>query len=99
MENGVLVAAHKVSGYVGITRLAVGTAEEEKEGKELNCVHTGHKFSFSKGADAQLSQQSSGGGGLEWGGHSAALGLPNIPFRRAFPGISKERSTLLGTLK
>lgn len=34
VENGVLVAAHKVSGYVGITRLVVDTAEEEREREE-----------------------------------------------------------------
>lgn len=36
MENGVLVAVHKVSGYVGITRLAVDTVGEERGEKELS---------------------------------------------------------------
>lgn len=30
-KMGVLVAAHQVSGYVGITRLVVDTAEGERE--------------------------------------------------------------------
>lgn len=42
VENGVLVAVHRVSGYVSITRLAVDTVEEEREKKELSCVHVSH---------------------------------------------------------
>jgi hypothetical protein len=42
VENGVLVAVHRVSGYVSITRLAVDTVGEEREEKELSYMHVSH---------------------------------------------------------
>lgn len=79
MEDGVLTAAHKVGGYIGITRLAADTTEEEREEKGFSRVHAGHQFSFSKGADTQLSQQRT----WRWG---AGMGLlKHTPCGRAFP--------------